>query len=248
MNLSLQSLHAERLPLRNESELKGVYQSYLRTAFTYASVAYLVISGVYMTVERIRESRKVYSTRIVKYSDLGPPPPLTDAPPQPEVPVSAPARPVVGIPEPVPDTEVSAEQTIATQTEMSQGIAPILRDNPSQNIIVEAPKEEKIVVEEEALPPPDEFVAFEEPPAPISLPQPKYPEMARKAGVEGMVILNVLIDKNGKVRDIRVIKGIGAGLDEAATEAARQSTWTPAIQNHKPVAVWVSLPMRFKLR
>ncbi|MBI4551250.1 MAG: energy transducer TonB [Candidatus Latescibacteria bacterium] len=245
MNLSWR---AEALPLHNESELKQVYQSFFWKSFLCASAFVLFLAVDYYVVMAVRESRKVYSTRIVKYSDLGPPPPLTDAPPMPEVPVSAPARPVVGIPEPVPDTEVSAEQTIATQTEMSQGIAPIIRDTGAQNIIVEAPKEEKIVVEEEVLPAPDEFVAFEELPVPISQQQPKYPEMARRAGVEGMVILHVLIDKSGKVRDVRVIKGIGAGLDEAAVEAVRQWIYTPAIQNHKPVAVWVSQPMRFKLR
>lgn len=247
MRFSL-SLRAEALPLHNESELKQVYQSFLRKAFTFAIIGYLVVAGTYAIVQRILEEDKLYTTRIVKYSDLGPPPPLTDAPPMPEVPVSAPSRPVVGVPEPVPDTEVSAEQTIATQTEMSQGIAPIIREGASQNLIIEAPREEKIVVEEEALPPPEEFVPYEEPPVPIVRIQPKYPEMARKAGVEGVVVLHVLIDKAGKVRDIRVIKGIGAGLDEAAVEATRQSTWTPAIQNHKPVAVWVSCPVRFKLR
>jgi protein TonB len=58
----------------------------------------------------------------------------------------------------------------------------------------------------------------------------------------------VLVDKEGNVRDVRLIKGIGAGLDEAAIESVRQAKFTPAIQNHKPVAVWVSYPVRFKLR
>ena len=200
-------------------------------------------------VEEISQQNKSYPFRIVQYSDLGPPPALSDTPPMPEAPVSEPARPVIGVPEPVPDTEVSAEQTIATQTEMSQGIAPVLQaTGSSQQLIVEAPKEEKIVVEEEVLPAPDEFIAFEEIPKQVSGSEPKYPEMARKAGVEGMVILNILIDRTGKVRDVRLIKGIGAGLDESAVEHARMTTWTPAIQNHKPVAVWVSYRVRFKLR
>lgn len=104
-----------------------------------------------------------------------------------------------------------------------------------------------IVPSEESLPKPEEFVAFEEPPSPISIPQPKYPETALKAGVEGMVILHILIDKSGKVQDVRIVKGANPDLDKAAMEAVRQSTWKPAMRNHEPVAVWVSFPVRFKL-
>ena len=182
------------------------------------------------------------------YADLGPPPALTDAPEMPEVPVEAPSKPVIGIPEPVDDAEVSAEMTIATQTEMSQSIAPVLQDIDEGDLIIEAPKEENIVIEDEALPPSDVFVPYETPPVPIKPIIPNYPEMARMAGVEGMVILLVLIDKDGTVRDVQVRKGIGAGLDEAAVEAVKKIPWTPAIQNSRPVAVWMSVPVRFRLR
>ena len=162
--------------------------------------------------------------------------------------MAAPSKPVIGIPEPVDDTEVSAEMTIASQTEMSQSVAPVIQEMDETEIIIEAPLEENIVVDDDALPDRNQFIAYEDPPQPISQPPPVYPEMARKAGVEGMVILHVLVDKEGNVRDVRLIKGIGAGLDESALESVRQSKWTPAIQNHKPVAVWVSYPVRFKLR
>lgn len=238
---------AEHLPLKKESELKFFYQPYMKKGVVVALFLHVAGVSAYLAYEYIQAQSRVYATRIVKYSDLGPPPALTDAPPMPEVPVAAPSKPVIGIPEPVEDTAVSAEMTIATQTEMSQSIAPVVQQ-PKEKLIIEAPKEEKIVVEEERLPDFGTFIPYEEPPVVVSLTYPEYPEMARKAGIEGVVMLHVLIDKEGKVRDVRVIKGIGAGLDEAAVKAVKTSIWTPAIQNQRPVAVWVSFPFRFKLR
>ena len=241
------SLRAEHLPLKVESDLKSFYQKYVLRAVVGALLFHYFAVGVYWTAVSIQEASRDYTTRIVTYADLGPPPALTDAPPTPEVEVSASAKPVIGVPDPVEDTEVSAEMTIATQNEMSQSIAPVMQQ-AEEKIVIQAPREEKIEVAEEALPAPSEFVAYEEPPAPISQPIPEYPEMARKAGVEGMVLLKVLVDKEGRVRDVVLIKGVGAGLDEAAIASVKGSKWTPAIQNHKPVAAWCSYPIRFKLR
>lgn len=241
------SLRAEYFPLKVESNLKFGYQKYVRTAFVVAVIIHYIAIGTYWGIVSIQESRRTYVTRIVSYADLGPPPALTDAPPTPEVEVSTAVKPVIGIPDPVEDTEVSAEMTIATQMEMSQSVAPVIQV-AEEKIVIQAPKEQKIVVEEEVLPKPDEFIAFEEPPNPISRPIPEYPDLAKKAGIEGMVMLKVLVDREGRIREVQLIRGLGAGLDESAIKSAWESKWTPAIQNHKPVAVWVSYPVRFKLR
>jgi protein TonB len=241
-------LRAEHFPLSKESDLKFFYQRYARKALIFAVVIHVVAVGSYWGVVYLQEMNRQYATRIITYADLGPPPALTDAPEMPEVPIEAPSKPVIGIPEPVDDAEVSAEMTIATQTEMSQSIAPVLQDIAEEELIIEAPKEDDIIIDDDALPPSDTFVPYETPPQPVKPIIPDYPEMARKAGIEGMVILLVLIDKEGKVRDVQVRKGIGAGLDEAAVAAVRQTPFTPAIQNSRPVAVWMSVPIRFRLR
>ena len=241
-------LRAEHFPLKKESDLKFFYQKYARNALILAVVIHGIAVGVYWGVNYIQEMNRQYATRIVTYADLGPPPALTDAPEMPEVPIEAPSKPVIGIPEPVDDAEVSAEMTIATQTEMSQSIAPVLQDIEEAELIIEAPREENISIGDEALPPSDVFIPYETPPVPIKPIVPIYPEMARMGGVEGMVMLLVLIDKDGKVRQVLVRKGIGAGLDEAAVEAVKKVPWTPAIQNSRPVAVWMSVPVRFRLR
>ncbi len=241
-------LSVEHFPLKKESPVKFFYQRNARRGIMAAIIVHVLALGTYWTVWYLEEMNRQYATTIVTYADLGPPPALTDAPEMPEVPVEAPSRPVIGIPEPVDDAEVSAEMTIATQTEMSQSIAPVIQDIEEQNIIIEAPEEENIAIDDDALPPPDAFVPFETPPAAVTRVQPEYPELARKAGIEGTVLVKILVDKEGRVRDAILLRGIGAGLDEAALEAIRKWVYTPAIQNSRPVAVWVAQPILFRLR
>lgn len=100
------------------------------------------------------------------------------------------------------------------------------------------------------LPSPDEFVAVESMPVVLNQSQPQYPDSARQAGIEGSVWVKVLIDKEGKVRDGMIAKDSGkkVGFEAAALVAAMQTTWKPATQKGKPVAVWVSYQVAFKLK
>lgn len=76
----------------------------------------------------------------------------------------------------------------------------------------------------------------------------KYPEIARKAGIEGNVIVHVLISEDGDVIDTRVLKSFGHnGCDEAAVNALKSVRWEPAVQAGKPVKAWVAIPVVFKL-
>jgi len=110
-------------------------------------------------------------------------------------------------------------------------------------------------------PPPEEetgetpiFVAYDEAPQPIGgFPAIQknlvYPEIARKAGVEGRVYVNVLIDEQGNVIDTKILKSLGNnGCDEAAVAAIRKVKWKPAKQRDKAVKVWVGIPVVFKLK
>ncbi len=77
-----------------------------------------------------------------------------------------------------------------------------------------------------------------------------YPELARKAGIEGRVVINCLIDENGQVVDTKILQGIGSGnngCDQAAIAAIKSVSWKPATQRDKPVKVWIGIPIVFKL-
>ena len=75
-----------------------------------------------------------------------------------------------------------------------------------------------------------------------------YPEIARKANIEGRVIVQVIVDENGDIRDIQLLRGAGAGLDEEATRViSEHAEFTPGRQDGKPVAVKLSIPIVFRL-
>jgi periplasmic protein TonB len=110
--------------------------------------------------------------------------------------------------------------------------------------------EEKVVEEEKA---PTYFVAVEEMPEPIGgikaiQEKISYPEIAKRAGVEGKVYILAFVDENGNVTKAQVLKGIGAGCDEAAQDAVLQTKFKPGKQRGTPVKVQVSIPIVFKLQ
>ena len=99
-----------------------------------------------------------------------------------------------------------------------------------------------------------EYLAFaEEMPQPVGgLPsiyeQITYPEVAKKAGLEGKVYVLAFINESGDVDDVKVVKGIGGGCDEATIEAVKKTKFTPGKLGGKPAKVKMSLQIQFKLR
>ena len=76
----------------------------------------------------------------------------------------------------------------------------------------------------------------------------KYPEEARKMGVEGTVIVMFVINSDGTIRDAEILRGIGAGADQEAIRVVMESpNWTPAYQRGRAVASRMRLPVRFSL-
>lgn len=75
-----------------------------------------------------------------------------------------------------------------------------------------------------------------------------YPEMARKAGIEGTVSIQFIVNKKGEVENPRVLRGIGGGADEEALRCVKQAEFVPGRQRGKPVRVQYSLPVRFQLQ
>jgi periplasmic protein TonB len=76
----------------------------------------------------------------------------------------------------------------------------------------------------------------------------QYPELARRAGVEGIVYILAFVDSDGIVRRTEIVRGIGAGCDEAAAEALTKVEFVPGMQRGQPVNVRVMVPVRFSLQ
>jgi TonB family protein len=83
-------------------------------------------------------------------------------------------------------------------------------------------------------------------PIPIYRPEPKYSEEARKARLDGTVLLSLVVDENGHTADIKVLKSLGLGLDEKAIEAVSKWLFKPGMKDGKPVKVAAQIAVTFR--
>jgi len=207
------------------SKYKRVFEISLIISLALLIVAFKFFpdfKGQEIKIEGPQELFQVEDIQQTKQENRPPPPP------KPPIPIEAPSSDVLEDIE-IGDTEIDI-------TEQMEAPPP-------------PPKEDKKIVEEE----PVYFVAVEEMPEPIggiTEIQKKiiYPEIAKRAGVEGKVYVLAFVDESGTVTDVKLIKGIGAGCDEAAMDAVRKTKFKPGKQRGKPVKVQVSIPVVFKLQ
>ena len=224
-------------------ELKRSYQKNFRNAtlivFATWTLVFLIIALIRMLMGS--EAANAPTIIIRDISQLGPPPSVATKPVQVKVTQQVEA-PKFTLPQAVPDEEVVEDFVVVSQEQLAEVSSPVLTEGEGSNIKVDIPLEEY-------LPSPGEFVAFEDPPVMLKSVTPKFPELARKAGMEGTVQVQALVDKNGDVKDVKIVKesGTNAGFEEAALDAAKQCKWKPAMQNKQPVAVWVTYPIKFTL-
>jgi protein TonB len=94
--------------------------------------------------------------------------------------------------------------------------------------------------------PAEAYTWFDSEPVLLSINPPVYPEMVREAGIDGTVLVRVLVGLNGRVKDAMVVEG-ASPLHEAALASARTALFKPALQGTHPVEVWVVIPITFQL-
>lgn len=220
-------------------ELKEVARKYMFRGVLFGSGAFMTVFLLTFGTSALLRSRPhETSVVVVPYRELQAPPPLTQNEPPPQVEVAVPITPpTVGVAVPVPDAEAPPEQTIASQEEIAQTTPGV---NTGDGELVVAPPSE------DELPKLGDYVYVEELPEAVTKVAPDYPDLARSANVDGTVLVQALVGKDGRVKDAKVVKSI-AMLDAAAVAAVRQWVFKPALSNNKPVAVWVAVPVRFTL-
>lgn len=76
----------------------------------------------------------------------------------------------------------------------------------------------------------------------------KYPELARKTGLEGTVVVQIIVDEEGIPRDAEVLRPVAEVLDKAAVEAVLKQRFEPGRQRSRPVPVRIAIPVRFYLK
>jgi len=188
-------------------------------------VAFKFFPDMTKTTVKLEGPQEVFNVEDVQHTkqENRPPPP-----PKPPIPIEAPSDNVLD------DVEIGSTEIDLTEQVEAPPPPP--------------PKEEKKIVEEE----PQYFVAVEEMPEPIGgiggiQSKIVYPEIAKRAGVEGKVYVLAFVDEEGNVSKAIISKGIGAGCDEAARDAVLKTKFKPGKQRGKPVKVQVHIPVVFKL-
>ncbi len=232
-------------------ELKQVAKKYMVRAILVSSGACIALYGLGVGGGALlARAPKETSVIIVPYREISAPPPLSNDTPPPQVAVATTvAAPAAAIPVPVPDAEAPMEQTIKSQEEIAAATPSMTsQDDKGASIVIASPSDDE-------LPKYGDYVYVEEFPEAITRVPPVYPDIAREAGVDGTVMVQALVGRDGRVKDTRLVDKSGKVvtasipmLDAAAIAAVRQWVFKPALSNNKPVAVWVAVPLKFSLR
>jgi protein TonB len=216
----------------------------------------IVIGGYFawfLAKVEAESKRKVNISKIL-LSQL-PPPPLADAPPvvapPPVVESHGPAA-RAGTPVPVPDVLVAPDVKEFANIDQISRASSKGGDGVDLGYLGIANEEVSVEVrEKEEIPDMYEFVSVEkEPYLDIRDLQSRveYPEIARRANIQGKVLVRVLVGKDGIPKKSIVEMSDSELLEPAAVKAIMKSVFTPAVQNNQPVACWVSIPVLFVIR
>ncbi len=189
----------------------------------------LIVAVVLLAFPRFQADRSVVSVSTFEeyMEELNIPETHQFEPPPP------PSRPSIPIESDQGDfaEDITIDETLLDEYETWE-VPPLLEDDQSRRI---------------------KFIAYDEPPEPIGgyaaiAKKLVYPPLAMEAGIEGKVILQVFVNEKGFIEDIVVQKGLPwTGFDEAAVSAVRQVRFKPARQRENAVAVWITIPIRFRL-
>lgn len=215
--------------MRNErkspkADLKRSYTVYLEAGLIIALLFMITAAKVTLEMEppnvvALDEQDVIEMEEVIQTKQIETPPP----PPRPPVPVE------------VPNDEIIEDEIIDLDAELDMD-APM--DLP--------PPPEKDEEEE------DFFVVVEQMPELIGgmsklQASVTYPEMARRAGIEGRVTVQFIVNENGEVENAKVVRGIGGGCDEEALKAVKNAKFEPGMQRGRPVRVQYALSINFRL-
>jgi len=200
---------------------------------------------------------KVHVTNVI----LPPPPPLDQKKPPPPPP--EPPKPKVDqvkFPPPVvkPDNEVKEEPPKIEELKVADPGQKTIKGDPNADIKIDEPvgnSDQKAVTEED---PNKIFTAVEKDPSfkggiekfySYLQKNIHYPAVAKENNVQGKVFMTFVVERDGSLTDIKVLRPLGSGCDEEATRVLKASPkWTPGIQNGRPVRVQYTVPISFALQ
>ena len=254
------------------AELKQAMGPNLLRGLAAATVLLSLGFGTVAVVRNALAAESPSSDRVITIVGVPqPPPPLEKPRPEAEAaapPKAAPDAPLVGEVKPVPDAEADTTARVADNARLNDGPpSPAGVDGGQGSTVggavgvvevppaVPEPKPEPEPIPEpppmpepERIPGPGDFVQVEVQPTIKTQFDPVYPDILRRAGIEGRVVARVLVGKDGRAEDAQIFRSDHEGFNQTTLEAVRRWTFTPAIQAGQPVRVWMTIPVRFRQR
>jgi periplasmic protein TonB len=246
--MALSNLISEQLEQYGGVDLKKNQNRYFSNALGISIALHLLLVMLYIGWSWFTSEEKKYPTvRIHGITELAPPPSIDNQDVQPVTPPppSNVVKPNLGVPVPVPDA-IAPQLTLPDMNQPAPPSAVVsngpVTQAPNLNIPT-APVEEKD-------PDPGDFIDLSDEPHEIQ-PLEKlivYPEVARRSGLEGKVTVQALINKDGSVDKVEVLKSEYDLFKDAAIEAMKKAKFTPARQNGTALKVWITRTINFKLK
>lgn len=214
-----------------KADLRKRYPIYVEVGLILALVILLVAFKANFetgeTMEFVQEEQEIVQMEEIQQTEqVQKPPP----PPKPPVPVE------------VPDDEVLDEEELQLDASLDITETPDAPPPPPEEE-EEAEPEVFMIVEDMPEMQPSQTEGMRQLGQCI-----QYPEIAKKAGVEGRVFVQFIVDEQGNVQSPTVTRGLGAGTDQEALRCVQTLTFSPGMQRGKPVKVKMSLPVTFRLR
>jgi periplasmic protein TonB len=245
-------------------QLRKSYNKFLTLAIWICIFFFVSVTTGPLIYNKLKPVDEIKQTRrkIIKVSELAEPPSIGEKKEIEKVEAPPPLKSTIAFLPPVvkPDEQVSSEYIptveelknvdpgAKTQQGVEGGVDYSLlevQESVEEKVVKEEKKEEPFTYVEEMPSYPtgtDELLSF------ISS-HIEYPEIAKRAGVEGKVLVQFVVEKSGDITEVQVLKGIGAGCDEEAVRVCKMMPrWKAGKQNGKPVRVKMVIPFVFKLQ
>ena len=240
--------------------LRKMYSRNVSVAFLIGTVFFtLAIAGpvIYAAIVPNKSEDDDYKIEEVVLSEpppldekTPPPPPPPDLPPPPKVaevkflpPEVKPDEEVVEDPPTIEDLKDKVISTENVEGANATGNEIIVEETGKGDAVIEAPVIEEPVAFAEEMP------TFDGGYAAYLAKNINYPSQASKMSIEGKVWVQFVVEKDGKISNVKVVKGIGYGCDEEAVRViAAMPAWTPAKTNGRAVRLTMKLPVKYTLQ
>lgn len=236
-------------------QIRKKYIDRILFALLVTTIGIIFLVGVPRLLNMISKEVSERKEKITEAITLAEPPPIDkSAPPPPPVIPPPPVQQTIKFTPPKVVKDEEAQEPPPTQEEVKEvqvstvtqeGSKDII-DLPPENPIVGDPDEGKIFTVVEEMP---SFPGGEEQLFKYLSNNIKYPPVARENGIQGRVYVTFVVDRDGKIREAKILRGIGGGCDEEALRVVRaMPQWKSGRQNGRAVQVQYNLPVNFTLK